>query len=238
MDDKRFDAMTRAMANGNSRRQLLKRLLGIGVAATGGAALRSESAQAARRPSPTPRPPRCPGQQTWDGTQCVCPAGTIGCGPDCCPVGVATCCDNACCYGNCYGEELCCPTGSILCDGTCQDWACCTDAECTEGQTCNPETHTCESTCDPNRCGEGGCFQCGQGYTCYHGQCFLNCEADTLNCPEDCQTCQIFGNNTICADSQDFECIASDAACQTAFGPGWYCSPGGQDCIAPCGFID
>ncbi|MCA9861047.1 MAG: hypothetical protein KC438_15065, partial [Thermomicrobiales bacterium] len=100
---------------GGSRRALIKGLLGIGGAAVVGT-VATHDGEAARRPTPTPKPISCPGQQQWNGAACVCPAGTDKCGPDCCPWGEATCCGNACCYGQCYGEEVCCPSPTIYCD--------------------------------------------------------------------------------------------------------------------------
>lgn len=120
MDDRRFDALARSLAGASSRRSILRGLLGIGGALTGWSALEAET-DAARRPTPTPTPMRCPGQQTWDGFLCVCPGDAPHqCGPACCtgthddpylrPPEHSECCDNACCLGTCYGEELCCPT--------------------------------------------------------------------------------------------------------------------------------
>src|SRR6188472_2835873 len=124
MDDRRFDALVRSLASGHSRRTVLKGLLGLGGLAATGAA--QHTAEAARRPT-TPTPvPRCPGNQTWNGSACICPGTLSKCGPACCnesvPRGDAAhseCCDNACCHGECYGEELCCPTGQVVCDGNC-----------------------------------------------------------------------------------------------------------------------
>ena len=45
---------------------------------------RSAHGQAARRPT-TPTPvPRCPGNQTWNGSACICPGTLSKCGPACC----------------------------------------------------------------------------------------------------------------------------------------------------------
>jgi hypothetical protein len=129
MDGRRFDALTRALSRAESRRSLMKGLLGLGgIVAVGGVAL-EDDVRAARRATPTPKPASCPGSQTWDGSACVCPSGTA-CGPDCC-TGGSECCDNACCSGICYGEELCCPAGQLVCNGLClPTGACCTDADC------------------------------------------------------------------------------------------------------------
>ena len=126
MDDRRFDQLVKAVASGASRRSVLKGMLGLGGAALVGSAVLEPAADAARRPTPTPKPPSCPGQQTPVGGQCICQVpkapGPYKCGPDCCtgqvtdtyprPAGHSECCDNACCFGTCYGEELCCPTNS------------------------------------------------------------------------------------------------------------------------------
>src|SRR5688572_16146533 len=113
MDDRRFDSLVKALATGTSRRSVFKGLLGLGSVAVVGA-LRDDGADAARRPTPTPTPIRCPGRQVPVGGVCTCPADAPQkCGPDCCnPAGIgpghSECCDNACCFGICYGEELCC----------------------------------------------------------------------------------------------------------------------------------
>jgi hypothetical protein len=84
----------------------------LGMVVAGAAAITGVSAldmsrsvadvQAARRPTPTPKPKSCPGDQIPINGQCVCnpeldPARPIKCGSDCCPT-LAECCDGACCY--------------------------------------------------------------------------------------------------------------------------------------------
>lgn len=202
MDDQRFDAFVRGLAGASSRRQVLRGLLGLGGLA---AASTLRSAEAARRPSPTPTPVRCPGEQIPGSGGCVCPAGKAKCGPDCCPAG-AQCCDNACCYGICYGEELCCPTGSIVCDGQCRAWECCSDSDCSPGSTCHPETHTCQCIpdCTGKTCGDDGCGgSCGscEGQICLNGSC-ASCGSGTMYCEGDGQCHQCCSSSAECAATQ------------------------------------
>src|SRR5215218_7183017 len=84
MDDRRFDSFVKALAAGKSRRSVLKGLLGLGAAATVGSTLMEPGSEAARRPTPTPTPIRCPGNQTPVNGVCTCPGTAPNkCGPDC-----------------------------------------------------------------------------------------------------------------------------------------------------------
>src|SRR5262245_50951623 len=116
MEDRRFDALTRALGRARSRRMVLKALLGLsGVTAAGAILHETDAARRGYSGPPTPgtlptQPtalptlpppptettvPRCPGNQTPCGTECCCPSGNTKCGPDCCPDGQAECCDSA-----------------------------------------------------------------------------------------------------------------------------------------------
>lgn len=171
MDNRRFDALTRAVASAISRRQLVKGALGLG-GAFGSSGLRE--AQAARRPTPTPTPHSCPGMQLWNGTACVCPDELVTCGPDCC-VSEIHCCGNACCGAGsiCVGEETCqaCPTcrtfercdvegpeqdecysmcdlqGTVSCYANSGCHYCSTNSDCREGWVCVAETCCGHPTC-------------------------------------------------------------------------------------------
>lgn len=229
MEDRRFDALVKSLASGASRRSLLKGALGLGGAALGGGVLQERGADAARRPTPTPKPVSCPGAQTWNGTQCKCPTGLSECGPDCCnPTGIpdtpnySECCDNACCYGHCYGEELCCEYPLVFCAAQneccgpsdnqccgsmgCCDHACCPapggGSACCEGDTpkccpddsCIPE----DGCCTDADCG-GGCQSC-IGHVCTD---------DRSNCPNgvdgcyDCVSDVCQKNTAYCSDGDD-----------------------------------
>jgi hypothetical protein len=180
MDDRRFDSLVRALAEGKSRRSVLKGFLGLGGAAAVGGTLLEGGTDAARRPTPTPTPVRCPGNQTPVNGVCTCPASApFECGPDCCTSEAggpptpthSECCDNACCFGTCYGEELCCPTNDRsagefpippthkICESAVNGTECCElDAPCCEVDGC------CDTVC-----WAGNAFCCSQEAFCPGG---------------------------------------------------------------------
>lgn len=168
MDNRRFDSLVKSLAGGASRRSLLKGFIGLGASAAVGGTLLESGADAARRPTPTPKPVKCPGQQTPVDGVCTCPGtAPIECGPECCNPGGSgaahsECCDNSCCFGACYGEELCCPTNPPAGGGApshkmCTspngkrcipntEGACCANADCPNGYVCTD--NSCVSTCN------------------------------------------------------------------------------------------
>jgi hypothetical protein len=170
VDDRRFDALALSFGRGGSRRSLLKGLLGFGGVAVAGGLV--DDVEAARRPTPTPRPPTCPGEQTPCAEGCCCPGGTTTCGAACCPDGQAQCCDGACCYGTCYGEELCCEYPNEYCsvDGCCS-------GECVdEGRFCCHPANVCgDSCCDESEycCtpSDGVAVCRGAGQCCVNSEC-------------------------------------------------------------------
>ena len=209
MDDRRFDALTRALGQGGSRRALLKGLLGLGGMTTASATLLRETDAARRGQSgpavPTALPtlavpatqppaplatsvPQCPGIQTPCGADCCCPPGNTKCGPDCCADGEAECCGNACCLGTCYGEELCCPPGSRVCDGGCYPGGCCSDADCGGACLVCGSDHVCRSCADSGQClicdtGSGTCIAgCPTGFVCQGSQCVVDCPSGSTVC--------------------------------------------------------
>lgn len=181
MDDRRFDALTRHLGQGGSRRQLLQGLLGLGGTAVVGS-IQPRTGEAARRTTPSPTPAKCPGNQISDGTACVCETGTT-CGPDCCPDGEAQCCDNACCYGTCYGEELCCPTGSIVVQSAC--FTACAGAQLTCAAACDAcviieessPIEICANVFAQSCSSNGDCAHLGSGWVCspFGNQCLQPC---------------------------------------------------------------
>lgn len=221
VDSQRFDSLVKSLAGGTNRRVVLKGLFGLGGAVALGSALHESSVEAARRPTPTPKPPSCPGQQHWNGSECECPDGTDKCGPDCCPA-EAECCDAACCYGHCYGQELCCP-GDNWCDavGEC----------CPEGTVCCGESGCQDVCCAPNACG-GACGGCEEGQICQNGLCLWTCSQSSSSlCTDHCT--QNWHCLLISLDEPGF-CVALPYffTCAQGCAPGTVCY--GGYCVAPC----
>lgn len=125
MDDSQFDRMTREIAQGTSRRTLIKSLVGIGGVAVAGNWIRTNHAEAARRgfagptlpAPPTVQPtstatPSCPSGQSWDGSGCACDVG-ITCGTACCGANFF-CSSDIICRPNCFVGD----TRIAMADGT------------------------------------------------------------------------------------------------------------------------
>lgn len=107
MDDRRFDAFTKHLAETPSRRRVLKGLAG-GIA--GGLLVRLGAA----------------------GTAAAkCAAPNVRCRGVCCPAptnGTATCADRTC--------GIACNSGYVPCNGACVPGNCCTNADCAFPDTC------------------------------------------------------------------------------------------------------
>lgn len=205
MDDRRFDSLTRAVASAQNRRTVLKGLLGLGGIALTGAAV-TGSADAARRPTPTPKPVACPGAQHWDGTKCTCDTGT-DCGPECC-TGSAVCCDGACCNGDCYAEEQCCEVGSTVCHNT----SCCVagevcldDGSCCTPSTCSVEPPASLLDCGPKADGCGGSLLCAcpENWLCLEGDNGSFCGNLTTDCLPGI-TAAAYGKIGLCDQGEGF----------------------------------
>jgi hypothetical protein len=249
VDESRFDRLTRQFADGSTRRSLIKGVLGF--VGTGYAAVQVRSdAEAARRTqtAPTATQVACPGSQVPCGNDCCCPAGNTKCGPDCCPNGQAVCCDSACCHGQCIGEEICCSSTWIVCNGECLDpGQCCQNSDCQAGQQCT--NNQCVEACLPN--GASGCnanLACCSGI-CQGGQCYAtvagNCSTAVAPCADpqtscgqastDGCMCVIVAEQFICAGAAT--CAPDCDHCQQGDScfAGTFCCEIGVQCVTPCG---
>lgn len=250
MDDFRFDRLVRSFASGSSRRQVLKGILGLGGGLVAGSTI--GEANAARRPTPTPKPVSCPGNQVWSGDACTCVSGDT-CGPDCCPA-EAQCCDNACCYGTCYGEEWCCPAPRAWCDvsGECcpDGWRCCPERGCISPDQCCTSDDCPDDGCAIGRCSSDRACEYSFDCTAHDDCCVVDacyrsdCDSQTGSCGEPVLDCTM-GEG--CCDDGDVctidSCNVDTGICEppTAIscgcvsdGSGGTVSCGECDAAAPC----
>jgi hypothetical protein len=245
LDERKFDSFVRSLAPGQSRRSVLKAILGVGGGAALGHMRSGGRAEAARRPTPTPKPVKCPGSQTWNGSACACTAGTT-CGAECCPVGVSECCDNACCYGKCMGEELCCATENYCPGATATDGLCCEGGQicCDGGTSGHACAESCAVVCDAGSepSGEGGCVECGAGTASPDGLACLPCAEGTYAAGTgnavcvacECNGCDPTTGTCQCVET-DGECDANTVCCRGfCLGGSCYCDADntGQVCNA------
>src|SRR5690606_10670056 len=113
------------------------------------------------------------------------------CGPDCCSESVAfpntaaysECCDNACCFGHCYGEELCCQYPNVFCEAQNE---CCFPGmnQCCGSMGC------CDHECCPVGEGGGACCEAPNSKCCAGDACIPadGCCSDD-ECAGGCQRC-------------------------------------------------
>jgi LPXTG-motif cell wall-anchored protein len=222
MDDRRFDAWTRSLAAGTSRRNVLKGLFGGLV---GGAAVATRLDRAGAQQT-CEVAEDCTGElgpcQRWfcnqDGGG-ICEQRGCGDGTYCCEAtGVCTpngdCCDDSDCVGDpgpcerlvCIQDTgTCeirgCGDGTFCCDatGTClANGSCCVDTDCT-GDVGPCERWVCvqdSGTCQLRGCGDGT-FCCDATGTCLpNGSCCHNA---------DCGECEV------CIDGA---CYPDESCCQ------------------------
>jgi hypothetical protein len=252
-----IDGLSRALARGTARRDVL-RLLAIGA---GGLLLGRPPAAAAEDASRAR--PAC-GPPVDDCAKCTCPRGST-----CVPTFTATSCVAHCTERNptwglpaCgIGHDCACPPGT-----TCTFYGCCPDGRvcgssgdylslvcCSKEEECAGQTCTCRrDTCcraGEKRCGKAGCRRldndpqncgrcgkaCKPGYICKDGKCVCD-PANAATCPGGC--CP-HPNGVCCAERptccpQGQTCVkAGKACCPPGFTvpcPGDSCCPAGHVC--------
>ena len=225
MDGRRFDELTKTLAVGISRRNLVRGAIGSSFAAVM-AALGRETAQA------KPKPKTCkvgcaglPGKQ-----EKACEKACKACGGDfnrvCTKDGPFGPTDITCCPTGTFcvfGAGVCCDEGTEPCFGPTGDATC-----CAAGTFCNFATGQCEP---PANCGpESGCLggACAAGCFCVSsvegdGACvngeFAQCTAPPCDTSADCGpggTCVDVTSDMCCGGAPSARvCFPPEAICQT-----------------------
>jgi hypothetical protein len=202
MDQHRFDDLTRALALGRSRRQILKGL--VGAMAAGLTALRGgqTGALAARNQpvgAPCARAGECASRFCVDGVCCdsSCTGQCESCATGTCspvsgaPVGNRPACPGSGdCAATCDGQNrtACVFPGA---DVTCGAPQCAGDAQVTYACAGNGTCHPTTTSCGPDAvCCAGSC--CASGQECVEGTCqeVEVCRVLTESCSSADQCCQ------------------------------------------------
>lgn len=165
MDDRSFDAISRALGGGASRRAALAALLGLGAIA-GAAPIDAKRRRRRKRCNP-----RCPEGQTCRKGQCACDDGGSVCGGACCIPGQS--CEGGQCVGCLALREPCTETALPCCPGlTCtrgqggpDDIACLSPAggACETGADCESESDCVAGVCTARDVPAWGCTVCAYG---------------------------------------------------------------------------
>lgn len=204
MDDRSFDTLAKGLAQGRSRRSLLKGLLGLGSAAVAGS-IAVSGTDAARRgyAGPLPKSTVVPGPQTCDPQTCY------GCHE--CVGGVCT--DQP--KTNCYDHTDQCLAAYCNPDGGCGYGFDCRvkDGCCGHGQMCNAAG---QCVCDPSVCCGVECPGCQE---CSGGTCVRN----PANCYDHTDQCLASVCDPDGGCSYPFDCNVRSGCCSA----GQTCSANG-----------
>ena len=155
MENRRFDALTRSLAGGISRRGFLAAL---------GATIVGARAVSAQNGCP-------PGQTANKKGQCGCPSGTDACPGGCFDLrsDAANCgaCGQTCIGGECRKTACRCPAGTRLCGGACLP----TDADLANCGGCGVVCPAAPSPCLAAVCQAGACgfVPANEGLACSDG---------------------------------------------------------------------
>jgi hypothetical protein len=212
MDGSRFDALSRALVAGSSRRAATRLIGAIALGAP--LAFREPSETVAKHKkhkkkhkgaSPTPPP---------------CPEGTRRCGDQC--LSVLICCDETDCAGGrtCQQGTCVCPAnrphGDCPGSGVCQE--CCDISDCrppaSDGQECQAGQCVC-TFAGTRRCPDGLCGSCCDDSECRGGQQCLSFGSDRhCQCAPVGETlCHGLCIPTGCAAFCDAPCAADPTCC-------------------------
>ncbi|MCC6944744.1 MAG: hypothetical protein IT335_09205 [Thermomicrobiales bacterium] len=233
MDGNRFDRLTRSLAAGASRRQVIKGFLGLGGATVAGGLVADVDARDART-RPTIPPPPEPATTTTSTT----PAPLCGPGQAQCP-NSTLCCDAGACArsGN---RAICCDSAASVCGLECCDdpLQCCDRECCGDLAVCLNQVFSGlpEEICCP------GDLTCDGG--CCNGECFMpEGPPFVINgfpipavafarecCPPSSTVCQGESNATCCDDATQQCCLRDGVAICIAAGA--CCDDG--NCPDPC----
>ena len=204
MDHQRFDAITRAMAGGTSRRRVLKGLAG---GALGGlVSLIGIGGAEARRCRPIGRNCRahadcCTDHCNNDGNlyQCTCPPGLGDCdGDGACETDVTTVTNCGACGNDCTANQpantvAACTNGA--CDYACKPGFASCDGDASNGCETNLNRYATCGSCTNN------CATRPEGYSCSGGQCI--CRSEYTYC---CDTCTFGGCCGYCTSVSYYAC--------------------------------
>ena len=157
MDAQQFDALTKALGSGASRRRVLGALAGSLVAALGrqGATVANHKPEHCAKAGQKPRRGKsgkgcCAGLTEGADGRCRgvgSPDPCQGCSGRCCTgsSGRAWCCSpNDSCCGDGVAQALCCIANQRCCTGAFGAQCCDPNETCCSGQCCNPR-QTCDS---------------------------------------------------------------------------------------------
>lgn len=228
MDDRQFDAFSRALAGGETRRTVLQRLAAAGLAIAA-PLLAMHNAEAKRRKKkgkkrrkqentiPQPACPSCPA-----GKQCVSGACVTPCQNGAC--GACQTCQAGACVTEANGTA--CDTSNLCAISTCQSGACTVQ----EQHTCFPSDNVClQATCNP---ATGFCEDAprAEGYPCDTAEI---CMFTHGNC-DGAGSC--VSNPISCSDSRAQCCPSGAFVGQCRRKSGEDCGGNGQCCSDNCFF--